>query len=476
MRTMRMMMLIVVCSAMIGLGGQPEDKAPADSGNYQASCLVKITADVKVLPLRIETVEYLIHSSGVYGRALREVLNSSTDEPAATIAIQEIPIMVSDVRGIGGYYESTLEPMATTASRTIASSDAGGAVPAASSGVASEVAPSSISRTTSRTSARRVSSSAPSQSAGSTGASSSSFSRAATARTRASSFPTLSLDLNDGQQTFLFTLSVTLEVTVEPVAEKFMERVIELLSEAFESTFREYQSGVDAQAELAAHEAERAEKMLLEHQERIRSISRDQDLSRDRVLSDMRMWREKIETLRMEQVSDEAMMEAMANRIDKTRAEIDAALSSDSVSQELESILKYNEQAFALTQEQFKSGVRSESDVMIAKEKVARGRIELAQRREELTREAGGAMLESLNSRLADMMMDRTIARAQLMSYQERLTEAESRLNDADAYELLTLKEEIARQNLQENLVWRDRADRMLRMLRAPAVTVIGGQ
>ena len=53
-------------------------------------------------------------------------------------------------------------------------------------------------------------------------------------------------------------------------------------------------------------------------------------------------------------------------------------------------------------------------------------------------------------------------------------TEAESLLAKADDYELLTIKVEIAKQSLQESILWRDRLSRQIRLLQSPTVSILG--
>jgi hypothetical protein len=65
--------------------------------------------------------------------------------------------------------------------------------------------------------------------------------------------------------------------------------------------------------------------------------------------------------------------------------------------------------------------------------------------------------------------------RAQLAGYQQQLAHAEALLGKADEYELLSLKADVARQSLQETIVWRDRMSRRIRLIQPPEVSVIGG-
>jgi uncharacterized coiled-coil protein SlyX len=100
----------------------------------------------------------------------------------------------------------------------------------------------------------------------------------------------------------------------------------------------------------------------------------------------------------------------------------------------------------------------------------------LAQRQEQLNKSKGGNQIESLNNTLTNLSMGIAQYRAQLDGYAQQLAQAEALLGKADDYELLSLKADIAKQGLQEVLVWRDRISRQVRMLQPPAVSVIGGQ
>ncbi|MHC4335618.1 MAG: hypothetical protein ACYSUV_17985 [Planctomycetota bacterium] len=64
---------LVLLSAAIAREGAQEQKEEV-SNTLTASCLVKVTCDPAIMPLTFETVDYLMHSSGVAGRAAAEVL------------------------------------------------------------------------------------------------------------------------------------------------------------------------------------------------------------------------------------------------------------------------------------------------------------------------------------------------------------------------------------------------------------------
>ena len=133
------------------------------------------------------------------------------------------------------------------------------------------------------------------------------------------------------------------------------------------------------------------------------------------------------------------------------------------------------QQGFQNMEKLYESGRASGTEFADAQERLARSRIEIAQRREQLSKSAGGALIESLNSNLADYSVRATQNQAKLKSLHEQLKEAEDLLRKADDYELLSLKADIAKQNLQETILWRDRMTRQIRIIQPPTVSIIGG-
>jgi uncharacterized protein YukE len=121
-----------------------------------------------------------------------------------------------------------------------------------------------------------------------------------------------------------------------------------------------------------------------------------------------------------------------------------------------------------------KAGTATANQLEDIKEKLARAKIELARRREELARTAGGSLIETLNKELADRSIQATQDEATLSSLQRQLVEAESLLIKTDDYELLLLKSESGRQSLQEAMLHRDRISRQIRLLKAPMVSMLG--
>jgi len=75
METTKRIAILLTLVFLMAFPVQSMDQAAEVSGTRVASCLVKITCDPAILPLNFETVDYLFHSSGVGGKAARDILN-----------------------------------------------------------------------------------------------------------------------------------------------------------------------------------------------------------------------------------------------------------------------------------------------------------------------------------------------------------------------------------------------------------------
>lgn len=84
--------------------------------------------------------------------------------------------------------------------------------------------------------------------------------------------------------------------------------------------------------------------------------------------------------------------------------------------------------------------------------------------------------MSSLNEDLASLATNMSLANQEKHSLEKQLKEAEDLLNKTDRYELLSLKADIAMQNLEETLLWHARLGRNNRSIQPPDVTVIGAE
>ncbi len=437
---------------------------PEISNTRTASCLVKITSDEAILPLNEFAVDYLLRSSGVAGKAAREVLDISPDIASQLFEIDEIFGVDSPLGGYRGYdgyggYGSGYGGYG-----------GGMGLPTDSTPGASTLGTTTTSRSTRRTTptpgARTTTSPTRTPSAPTPR-------RPTRTTTPTRPKPTLKQPIpSTTEQTILFRLHVDLinaeENTpaedIKPAAEEFMVALIENLRSALRGAFDEYSDKLKDQLKNAAREADRAEAELVHMQKQLREFSGSRDLSRNLILRDISSLRQKIQSAKMEQASNKALMEATTKRIAQIETDLKEEIGKDRVTDELQRIFELQFNRLEETKKLVQQGSVSSDELADAEEKLARARIELAKRREELSKSAGGDRINSLNQQLSDYSIQVTRA------------EAERLLAIADDYELLSLKAEIARQNLEETLLWRARLGRNIRSIQPPDVTVIGAE
>ncbi|MCH8119381.1 MAG: hypothetical protein IIC00_06615 [Planctomycetes bacterium] len=276
------------------------------------------------------------------------------------------------------------------------------------------------------------------------------------------------------EQTILFRLSVELDDTVKPAAEEFMNALVGNLRNTLIKAFEDYKLRFGDQLKLAEQEATSAETDLREKQKTLREISRSRVLDHDKILADIYRLRQNVQTAKMNQASNQVIIDTTTRRIAETQAKIMEHLENDSITIELQKIVELIGRLLIEAEKQFRAGTISSLQLNEIKEKLARARIEIAIRRESLSNSIGGNLIESLNKELADRSITAAQDEASIRSLERQLVEAESLFVKADDYELFSLKADVAKQTLQESILWRDRTSRRIRFLQSPMVSILG--
>ncbi len=401
------------------------------SSTHTASCLVKITFDPLVLSLDNITIDSLLHSTSIGGRVTREVLDISPDQASDIFKIEAL-----------GSTTGRLLPEPSSMRRS---------------------APTSMNEYELMKERERIEQEYP---ASTTGPGSSS--RIPTTSTTLSSPAT--------EQTILFKLQVDLPKNVKPAAEEFMYALVNSLRSTINTVFEDYKLRFENQLKLAEKEANGAESDLRDKQKTLREISRSYILDRDQILADIYRLRQEIRTAKLNQASNEIIINTTTQKISEIQNKITEQLEKDTIINEYQKIIEISDKFLVEAAKEAKAGRISAAQIDEIKEKVARARIAQAERRESLSIFIGGDLLESLNKELADRSIEATDQEASIISLEKQLVEAESLLAKADDYELLTIKVDVAKQNLQELILWRDRMSRQIRLLQSPVVSILGGE
>ncbi|MBN2593289.1 MAG: hypothetical protein JXA81_07260 [Sedimentisphaerales bacterium] len=442
------MVLIVATVLIAGVVQAAEQPQTKVSSTRQASCLVKVTCAPAILPLGFETIDYLLHSSGVSGKAVREVLNISTDQAPGDYCtieyVQELSSNAAPKSSIGR--SSGPEKM-----------DEFGYALMDEKAQHDEMLTVKPKPSTSPPRFRGFSRRTPST---------------------ASVIPATT-NLPAEEQAYLFSLYIQLPLEVKPAAEELMDALLYNLRTALAGVFEEHKQRLMNQFKLADDEAARSEDELKQKQQELHSIFGSRILDRNRILDNISNLSSDIQKIEMDQAVEKATVDATTKRIAETKAKIQEEIDKDTVTKELLKMIDLNMVRLHDAKKLVGSGQgqAADNDLAEAWEKLTKTRIELAQRREQLSRSAGGNLIESFNLQLANYSIEAAQNQAKLKSLEERIGEAKQLLvlGKAEDYELLSLKADIAKQNLHEAVLWRDRVSRQMRIIQPPSVSVIGG-
>jgi hypothetical protein len=424
-------LLIVLLTATFPAQSADQPDTVQISSTRTASCIVKITFDPLVLSLDNMTIDYLLHSSNIGGKVAREVLDVS---PEQAFDIFKVEIM--------GGSASNILPESSPMIRS---------------------APSGMNEYEMRMERDRMGQEYPTS---------------ATQRGSSSRIPATTTTVIGpaSEKTILFRLQVNLPANVKPAAEEFMYALVEGLRSTLIKVFEDYELRFEGRLKLAKQEADAAESDLREKQKSLREISRSQILDRDQILADIYRLRQEEQAAKSNQATNRVIIDETTQRIAKIQNDIIEQLENDAISIELQKIVELTGKLLIEAEKQAKAGRIPASQVDEIKERLARAKIEKAKRRESLSDHIGGNLIASLNKELADRSIQVTEQEATLVSLVKQLDEAESLLAKADDYELLTLKVEMAKQSLQESILWRDRLSRQIRLLQSPMVSILGGE
>jgi len=170
----------------------------------------------------------------------------------------------------------------------------------------------------------------------------------------------------------------------------------------------------------------------------------------------------------------EARRRAIAEQMDRTYREAHARLAEDQVTKELESLVELSAENLSNLRKQADAGLVSVADMGQATENLTRARIELAKRREELSKQVGGGQLDQLTGEMSRMAIDRAEKEAQRDILNKQLAQVQQQLAQASTFDLDAARLRMAREAL--DILARRVAELQVRIanLQRPMVTTIG--
>lgn len=182
----------------------------------------------------------------------------------------------------------------------------------------------------------------------------------------------------------------------------------------------------------------------------------------------------KLQDLELNLAGQEARRTAIAEQIARTQAQADVRLSEDEVTKELEHLVQFAMENFSNLRKQAEAGRASTADVDRANESLTRARIDLARRREELSKQVGGGQLDQLNSEMGRIAIDRAEKEAQRDVLARHLAQVQQQLAQASTFDPEAARMRVGREGL--DILARRIAELQTRIanLQPPMVTVIG--
>jgi chromosome segregation ATPase len=144
------------------------------------------------------------------------------------------------------------------------------------------------------------------------------------------------------------------------------------------------------------------------------------------------------------------------------------------VTKELESLVELSAENLSNLRKQADAGLVSVADMGQATENLTRARIELAKRREELSKQVGGGQLDQLTGEMSRMAIDRAEKEAQRDILNKQLAQVRQQLAQASTFDLEAARLRMAREAL--DILARRVAELQVRIanLQRPMVTTIG--
>lgn len=402
------------------------------SNTRTASCMMIVSADPDIFLLWESNIRTLVQSTGVGMRAVKEVLG--TDEHSDYIKFHINKGFPFDPGGgkLDGDYGRGMAPVRAPV-----------ATPR----------PSSRPTTSSRTLTLRTRS-----------------------RTTTAATPKPLSRLNNQNRVHMTVVVGLGDLAVPSAAVELLDAFVSNFTEALEGAFEDYKGSFDNQRKAAEIEASDAEEYVRVLQHELRKLSGSRDLTPQIVRDEIRKIRIELENAMMKLSSYEGDTKAYSKQIALNETMLKEKLKGDVILKELERIVDINREKERNLRNLISQGYPSGA-VSIASEGVARARIELARRKDELSRSPDSSVSTiSLTSRLAEYAIRRTQMEHEIRALGQRLSDSQDLIERADRYEIQVLKLGLAKRNLEDAIMWRDDLRRQMRIPVAPTVIVMGAE
>ena len=198
-------------------------------------------------------------------------------------------------------------------------------------------------------------------------------------------------------------------------------------------------SEVDARRDQTRREFDDVNQRLHDVQDELRRVTGRTDVSLDSLDEVVQSLDKERESLLLESAVADARREAIEDAINREAKRAQSVTEIDAASREIQNEIDALQQRLQYMQEAWKKGLSTQADVTAAQAALAEAQTKLAERRNAVVADSGGAMLAELNHELVDSQIAATERKAKAEFIRQRLIEMSNALRIADEKNLSSL-------------------------------------
>lgn len=270
--------------------------------------------------------------------------------------------------------------------------------------------------------------------------------------------------------------------TLTANAAEIFKQIADRLDTTLRREFDKYLGQLNRQQEIAAVNQIKTQNEMDNLQRSESALQQDAGqsiLSRESILNQMKDLENERQQLQMDQAATQSRRGAIYEEILKIAKQTEAKTADDPVIQNLKKICELQKEKLDNLRKLVDSGRASQDESSDQQEKIARTEIEIAERQEELEKQAGGGSAEKWNNELADMSIHRAEMEARLHFIEEQLKQMKEKnlLELANTYEReVVMKMGPVREAYEQAAQRVNELQMQLDSLQPPSVTILGGQ
>jgi outer membrane murein-binding lipoprotein Lpp len=278
--------------------------------------------------------------------------------------------------------------------------------------------------------------------------------------------------VEDSLPTMFYSLQISSE---KGSAKVFMKELICNFKKAIEQPYIHRRNELMDQMNALNSRIEEKKNQVDQWQEQMNAMIVSGVTNREELRGRMNDLRREIQSHQVKQRISQDQLERFERDQAEIRNQMDRSLQEDNVLKELSSLVNEAEAAVERLKEQVNAGRIPEGQVSEAKQGLARAKIELARRAEELREKAGQKQLAELNERLQQGVT--LLSESELLRHnaQEQLEETIQLFTQTGDLEILEMNWEVARDSLKNLMKTKFDIENQIETLKKPSVVVIGG-